>query len=192
MTKERIFEISKEDGNSHIGSALGVYEALKTIEDQIKPEDIIVLDAAHGSLGYFVWLEEQKGYDAHELHKEHGTHQHRDPEKGIEVSGGSLGLAAGVALGRALANKERNVWCITSDGAMAEGIWWEVLRNKADMHVDNLKVVVSANGWSAYDPVDVDKLEARVHAFCPDVLIVRTETNFGNNTGLESHYKTIK
>lgn len=188
---ERIFEISKEDGNSHIGSALGVYQCLKEIEKDIKTEDIIVLDLAHGSLGYFVWLEEAKGVDAHDLHKRHGTHQHREPENTIEVSGGSLGLAGGVALGRALANRERNVWCVTSDGALAEGIWWEVLRNKADLKVDNLKVVVSANGYSAYDTVDTDTLEQRLHAFCPDVLVIRTKTNFEGNEGLMAHYGKI-
>lgn len=191
MSKERIFEISKKDGNSHIGSALGIYQCLKEIEGDIKPEDIIILDAAHGSLGYFVWLEETKGLDAHELHQRHGTHQHRELESGIEVSGGSLGLAAGVAFGRALANRERNVWCITSDGAMAEGIWWEVLRNKADMKLVNLKVVVSANGFGAYGEIPTDLLEQRIHAFCPDVRVIRTQTDFNDNHGLNAHYGKV-
>jgi len=188
---ERIFEISKEDGNSHIGSALGIYETLKTIEPQMGEGDKIFLDGAHGSLGYFVWLEETSGYDAHELHREHGTHQHKDREKGIMASGGSLGLVSSVALGHALAKPEETVWCVTTDGAMAEGIWWEVLRIKADKNVDNLKIAVSANGYSAYDTVDVDKLEQRIHTFCPDVLVVRTNTDFGDNKGLDAHYKKI-
>ena len=190
--RERILEISKLDGNSHIGSAIGIYETLKTIEGQIQPQDIVVLDGAHGSLGYFVWLEETKGFDAHKLHKDHGTHQHRDPEHDIEVSGGSLGLASGVALGRALANKERNVWLVTTDGSMAEGINWEVLRIKADMKVDNLKVVVSANGWGAYGEISTDVLEKRIHAFCPDALIVRVNTDFDGSEGQMAHYGKIK
>jgi len=192
MSKERIFEISKEDGNSHIGSALGIYETLKTIEPQMKPGDKIYLDGAHGSLGYFVWLEETSGYDAHDLHREHGTHQHKDKDKGIEASGGSLGLVASVALGHALANKDVNHWLITTDGSMAEGIHWEVLRIKADHKVDNLKYVVSANGFSAYDTVDVNLLEERMKAFCPDVQIVRVNTNFEDKTGLEAHYSVLK
>ena len=189
--RERIFEISKEDGNSHIGSALGIYQCLKEIETEMAPEDIVVLDGAHGSLGYFVWLEETKGLDAHELHKKHGTHQHRAPEDTIEVSGGSLGLASSVALGRAMANKDRAVWLITTDGAMAEGINWEVLRIKADKRVDNLKVIVSVNGYSAYDSVDVDVLEQRIHTFCPDAVIIQTQTDFEGHEGLKAHYDKI-
>ena len=191
MGVERVFEISRQDGNSHIGSSIGIYQCLKEVEGDMKLEDIVVLDGAHGSLGYFVWLEETKGIDAHDLHKRHGTHQHRELEDTIEVSGGSLGLASSIALGRAMANRDRAVWCITTDGAMAEGIWWEVLRIKADKQVDNLKVVVSANGWSAYDQVDVNKLTERVHAFCPDVQIIRTETNFNGNEGLAAHYNKL-
>lgn len=192
MSKERILEISKLDGNSHIGSAIGIYETLKTVEPQMQPGDKIYLDGAHGSLGYFVWLEETSGYDAHELHKEHGTHQHKDVSKGIQASGGSLGLVASVALGHAMANKDINHWLITTDGSLAEGVHWEVLRIKADQKVDNLKYVVSANGYSAYGSVDVDKLEERMKTFCPDVQIIRTNTDFDGNEGLNAHYGKTK
>jgi len=190
--RERIFEISRMDQNSHIGSSLGIYECLKVVENQIQDDDIIVLDGAHGSLGYFVWLEEHQGYDARVLHKEHGTHQHIDLEHGIEVSGGSLGLASGVALGRALVNKDRNVWLITTDGSMAEGVNWEMLRIKADMKVDNLKVVISANGWGAFGKISIDNLEKRAHSFCPDVSVVRTNTDFEGSEGQNAHYGKIK
>ena len=189
--KDRIFEISKLDGNSHIGSALGIYQVLKEIEGKIGPKDVVVLDGAHGSLGYFVWLEETKGYNAHELHKLHGTHQHRDLEHQIEVSGGSLGLASGVALGKALANKERNIWLVTTDGAMAEGVNWEVLRIKDDLGINNLKFVVSANGFGAYGEIDTNTLERRMRAFCQDVLVVRTQTDFKDNEGQKAHYGKI-
>jgi len=195
--QERILEISKKKGLSHIGSSLGVGQLLEEIDKVKRPEDIIVLDEAHGALGYYVYLEEKGIADAEELFKKHGVHQNKDSENEIHVSGGSLGLAGSIALGLAIGSPDRNIYCITSDGALAEGIWWETLRLKADLSVDNLKIYVNANGWSGYDPVNVDKLEERVHFFCPDVVFIRTNIDddilieYPQLEGLGGHYKTI-
>lgn len=189
---ERILQISKDEGLSHIGSSLGVYQTLVEVKKEIQPKDILVLDAAHGALGYYVYLEELGIADAEQLFEKHGVHQSKDLDNEIYVSGGSLGLAGSIALGMALANKKRNIFVITSDGALAEGIWAETLRVKADMGVDNLRVFVNANGWSAYDAVDVDKLEQRIHATAPDVVFVRNNTDTGELRGLNAHYGKIK
>ena len=189
MNKElqkRVLEISYERKLSHIGSCLGVVEVLEEVDKVKKPEDIIVLDAAHGAVGYYVYLEKKGIANAEGLFEKHGVHQNRDIENQIWVSGGSLGLAASIGLGMAIANKERDVYVVTSDGAMMEGIWFEILRIKADKKVDNLRIYCNANGWGAYDPIDVDELERRVHTFCSDVVFVRTEVE-----GQQDHYKIL-
>ena len=43
-----------------------------------------------------------------------------------------------------------------SDGECAEGSVWEALRFAYENKVTNLKLYVNANGWSAYDTVDLD------------------------------------
>lgn len=181
---EKVTKLTYENGLSHYGSSLGVYQVLKEIDKVRKEEDYIVLDEAHGALGYYVWLEEHGKGNAQELLGRHGVHQNKDGE--IKVSGGSLGLAASVGLGMAIADNSHNVYCVTSDGALAEGIWWEIFRIKADMKIDNFKVYVNSNGYGAYDAIDTDKLVERVHAFCPDVTFVHTEVN-----GLEDHYRKV-
>ena len=189
--ERRVLQLSYENKLSHIGSSLGVARLLEEIYQIKKPEDIIVLDEAHGALGYYALLEKYEGQDAQALLDKHGVHQNRDEQAGIHVSGGSLGLAGSISLGLAIANETRNVYCVTSDGALMEGIWFEILRLKADLQVNNLRIFVNANGWSAYGSVNVDKLEERVHSFCPDVIVRRTNSDTSFSQGLESHYKMM-
>lgn len=51
-----------------------------------------------------------------------------------------------VAVGRAIANQNRNVYCMISDGECAEGSVWEALRFSNDYGVSNLHIYVNANG----------------------------------------------
>ena len=93
-----------------------------------------------------------------------------------------------VAVGRALANPDRDVYCLLSDGECAEGSVWEALRFAYENKVTNLKLYVNANGWSAYDTVDLDYLENRIKAFHPDVNYVRTTVEHFGLKGLHAHY----
>ena len=192
MSKERILEISHKEHLSHVGSCLTAYPIIEEIHEIMRPEDVFVLDEGHAALAYYVFLERRGRTNAEELLRKHGIHQNRDPEAGILVSAGSLGLAGSIALGMALANKERSVYCLTSDGALSEGIWWEIFRIKADKGVANLKVFVNANSWGAYDPIDVERLEGRVKQFCPDVEFRRTNVEqYSFLIGQDAHYKVM-
>ena len=188
--RKQILTISRKEGLSHIGSCLTAYDVIKEIEIGMGPDDVFILDEGHAGLAYYVWLEEQGRANAEELFHKHGVHPNKD--ENIKVSSGSLGLAGSIALGVALGNRDRNVYCLTSDGALAEGIWWEVLKIKADRRVDNLKIYVNANGFSAYDAVDINELEKRVRAFCPDVIFVRTKVDLPELQGLAGHYAILK
>jgi transketolase N-terminal domain/subunit len=112
----------------------------------------VILDNGHASVAHYVVLEKYFGHDAEELLKKHGVHATRDMEHGIWVSNGSLGQAATVALGMALADKHRTVWLVTSDGACMEGCSYEVSRI-AKHHVPNLRTFVAFNGYGAYGEI---------------------------------------
>ena len=77
---------------------------------------------------------------------------------------------------------------LLSDGECAEGSVWEALRFAYENKVTNLKLYVNANGWSAYDTVDLDYLEKRIKAFHPDVNYVRTTVEHFGLKGLHAHY----
>ena len=90
---------------------------------------------------------------------------------------------------RALANKDRKVHVLLSDGECAEGSVWESLRFIKDNHLDNIEIYVNANGYAAYDSVDVGYLEKRLKSFLPSINVVRTKGDvFPFLRGLNAHY----
>jgi hypothetical protein len=56
---------------------------------------------------------------------------------------------------------------------MAEGCAWEALNIASDHRLENLRVTVNANGYSAYNKVDADLLDTRMQMFYPS-LVIRT------------------
>jgi len=190
--KLRILDLSFKNKLSHIGSCITASGVIEEVFEIMKPNDLFVLDEGHAALALYVTLEKYKGKNAEELFHKHGVHPNKDLEAGILVSAGSLGLAGSIALGMAIADKSRDVYCVTSDGALAEGIWFEVLRVKADQKVDNLRIFCNCNRWGAYDSIETDTLIKRVQAFCPDVHFRRTNVDaYPFLEGQKGHYAVM-
>ena len=74
----------------------------------------------------------------------------------------------------ALANRDRDVFVLSSDGEFAEGSCWESLRIAGELRLENLKIMVNANGTSAYGKVDIDLLDTRLQMFFP-TLVIKTD-----------------
>ena len=187
--ERRCVDISFANGLTHLSSVLTSVNVIDAIYAAKKPEDMFVLGNSHAALALFVVLEKYQGKDAGALAKKHGTHANRDLADGIFVSGGSLGQPEPVAVGMAFADRSRDVFLLTSDGALAEGSVWEALRIAAENKLDNLHVNVVANGFGAYSAIDVDILEERLFAFYP-VTLHRTgmEKYPDWMLGLDAHY----
>lgn len=186
--RERILFISRQEQLSHVGSCLSMSDVLQEIYEIKKPEDIVILDAGHAHLAHLVAEEKYNNRTINlPLHDIHCNEY-----DGCEVSTGSLGLGVTIALGRAIARKDRDVYCVLSDGGCAEGSVWESLRLKSDMGLDNLKLYVNANGWGAMGAIDVDKLEERLKVFDPSIKVMRTNSDVGELKGLDAHYGKIK
>lgn len=186
--KNRILEVCKERGLTHIGSCFSMADVLEEIYKVKKPEDLVILDAGHAHIAHLVAREKYEGKEFPEVIED----IHCNERDGCDVATGSLGLGITIAIGRALA-KKRDVYCVLSDGGCAEGSVWEALRIKADNNINNLKIYVNANGWSALDRVDLDKLESRLKAFDPSIRFVRTNSDFEYQqskgySGLDTHY----
>ena len=158
---KRILEISHKNKCSHLGSYFSAVDIIDNIFSK----------------------------DAEMLFKKHGGHPHRDEENHIHCSTGSLGLGITVAVGRALANPNKKVYVLLSDGECAEGSVWESLRFIKEQNIENIEVYVNANGYAAYDSVDVDYLEKRLKSFLPSINVIRTKVNqFSFLNGLNAHY----
>jgi len=167
---KRILEVSKKHDQAHIGSCLSAVDIVDVIYALKQEGDKVVMSQGHAALALYCVIEKYGGTDADKLFKKHGVHPNKDKE--IDCSTGSLGHGVGIALGMAMARPKKKVYCVTSDGEMAEGSVWEVLRVAARYKVDNLKLIGNFNGDSAYDDVSTDVLIHRINAFGWGVLPV--------------------
>lgn len=190
--EERVLEISHKKKLSHIGSCLTSVGLIDKIFLVKKKDDKFVLANGHAGLALYVILEKFEKKDAEALFDKHGVHPNRDVENGIWVSSGSLGQALPIAVGMAISDKTRDVYVLTSDGDMAEGSNWEALRIAAELRLENLKVMVNANGYSAYQKVDSDWLDLRMQYFYPSLV---QQTNLYEwpdyMQGLAGHYTVL-
>ena len=185
---KRLLDICYERQLHHLGSYFSALQIIDQIYSEMDKDDIFILSNGHAVVALYVILEKYYGLDAVELHEKYGDHPKRNELDKLHCSTGSLGMGITVAVGRALANPDRNVYCLLSDGECAEGSVWEALRFAYENKVTNLKLYVNANGWSAYDTVDLDYLEKRIKAFHPDVNYVRTTVEHFGLKGLHAHY----
>jgi len=163
-TRKRILEISHEARLSHLGSCLSAVDIIDAVYQIKKNDEIFILSGGHAAVAWYVILEKYcflKDVDITKLH----IHPDRNPKIGIEVSTGSLGQGLPIALGIALADRSKNVYCMITDGETNEGSVWESLRIASEQKMDNLKVICNANGWGAYDPIRIEELKPRFQVF---------------------------
>lgn len=174
--RDRILSLSQEHQLSHLGSCLSAVDIIDAVYRVKEPHEKFVLSAGHAGLALYTVLERYEKRDAEKLLTTSGIHPERD-QNGVDVSTGSLGHGLPIAVGMALADRYKNVYCMVSDGEMAEGSIWEALRVAGEQQLFNLKVVLNANGWAAYRAVDRKQFSRQVRSFG-----WRVQTVNGHNT----------
>jgi len=190
--KKRIAEIAYKNKLGHLGSYFSSIEIVDEIFSKMDEDDIFILSAGHCALALYVCLEKYHGIDAEMLFKKHGGHPHLDEENKIYCSTGSLGLGITIALGRAVANPNRKVWVMISDGEAAEGSIWESLKTIEEHNIKNIEVYVNINGLCAYKEVDQDYMTSRLKAFMPRIeLRYTTVEQYPFLKGLNAHYHVM-
>lgn len=191
--KRRIIELSYKYNKSHIGSCLSAVDIIEDIYNLKRADEKFILSEGHAGVALYCILEKHENRDPEYLLKKHGIHPERDEENGIWCTTGSLGQGLPIALGMAIADRTKNVYCMISDGEAAEGSIWEALRIKTDNKIDNLKVYINLNGYGAYGEIDADILTKRLKAFCPNINVRRTTVEqLPFLKGLDAHYYLMK
>lgn len=148
--KRRIIEISYKHNLSHLGSCITAVDIIKEIYDTKKKDEKFVLSSGHAGLALYVVVEFFGGRSAEEIFAHHGVHPDFCTLCGLDCSAGSLGHGLPIAVGMALADRSKNVYCLISDGECAEGSIWEALRIAGEQKLYNLKIFVNINGYTAY------------------------------------------
>lgn len=168
----RIIDISFQRNLSHIGSCLSAVDIINAIYKVKRRGEKFVLSNGHAGIALYSVLEKNKLLSPQVTNKLN-VHPDRNPKIGIDVSTGSLGHGLPIALGIALANKNKNVYCVISDGECTEGSVWETIKIASYKKVSNLKIILNANGWGAYDPIDMQALYKQIKAF--DFELIKTD-----------------
>ena len=190
--RKRLVEVAYKNKLGHLGSYFSSLEIIDEIYSKMDKDDIFILSSGHAALALYVCLEKYKGVNADMLFEKHGGHPHRDEENFIYCSTGSLGLGITVALGRAVANPNRKVHVLISDGECAEGSIWESLKTIVEQNITNIEVYVNVNGYAAYMEVNSIYLEQRLKAFLPSINIRHTSVEqFPFLKGLNAHYHVM-
>jgi transketolase len=140
--------------------------------------DYLVLSKGHGVMAQYACLHEM-GW----LNDNHITSYYADGTElkglsdasvpGLEVNSGSLGhglaVGAGLALGALRRGTSQKVYAIIGDGECNEGSIWESLLFAAQFKLNNLLVIVDANGFQAMgkttEIMDLGDLEKKFAAF---------------------------
>lgn len=169
--RRRIIELTHEADATHIGSALSAVDIIDAVYRIKKPTEKFILSNGHAACALYAVLE-SNGYLKDPRISELGVHPERNPQIGIEASTGSLGQGLPIAVGVAMADRTKNTYCCISDGESAEGSIWEAVSIASKYKLNNLKIVMNANGYAGYEEVESEKYIARFHSFGCDVVEV--------------------
>ncbi|HVZ66827.1 MAG TPA: 1-deoxy-D-xylulose-5-phosphate synthase N-terminal domain-containing protein [Patescibacteria group bacterium] len=169
--RRKILTASFNAGHTHLGSCLSSVDLIEAIYKVKKKSEPFILSNGHAGVALYAVLA-KRGFISESEIETLNIHPDRDLTKGIYVSTGSLGQGLPIALGMAIADRKKNVYCMISDGEATEGSIWEALRVASDYNVANLKVIVNANGWGAYDKINAAKFVPRIKSFGWNVAIV--------------------
>lgn len=194
---------------THIGSNLTSAKAIEAAFDLKQPEEKFILSNGHAGLALHLVM-----YPDDLVCSDIQKNIHAD-SKWCDCSTGSLGHGLGIAVGMALAERSKNVYCLISDGEMAEGSIYEALRIAGEQHLINLKLMVNCNGWGAYKATDPEQLmntlrvlgwgvwpcddnkkdikkglETRVDDF-PVAVFIKTKCELNGLEDLKGHYEKL-
>lgn len=166
--RRSVLRMAHQGQSVHVPCAFSLIEILSVLysrfvrlnaSDPKDPErDLMVLSKGHGVMAAYacfreLGLLEQKHLDRYFSDGSllRGLAEADIP--GLEVTAGSLGhglpIAAGMAFGLKRKKKPQRVYCVVGDGELNEGSMWEAIAFAGHAHLDNLTVIVDANGFQA-------------------------------------------
>jgi transketolase len=163
--QSRLLTMHFEAKVGHLGGNLSCLDALLVLHHGVLgPEDVFVLSKGHsaGALYIALWssgaLSDEQLKQFHRDNTKLSGHPAAGWHAGIRFATGSLGhglgLAAGTALSRKLSGRPGRVFCLMSDGEWQEGSAWESLVFIAHQKLNNLCVLIDANGLQGFGRVD--------------------------------------
>ena len=174
---------------------------------QWKQRDIFILSKGHAAPALYAVLSKIGFIKREELFtlRQFGSklqgHPVKDPEIGIEVTTGSLGMGLSIGVGCALAAKldkeeDKNVYVLLGDGELNEGAIWEAAMSASHFKLDNLIAIVDRNGiqidGSTEEIMALEPLAEKWKAFGWEVIEVDGSNLYEMLRGFEKSKKILK
>ena len=152
----RVLEMVHKAGTSHIASNFSCIDFATVLYENLQEGDEVVWSKGWAAATIYYFLAKQGKIPYEDLEKFPNARYLGLAETGVPgvlVNGGSVGhglpIAVGIALGKRKSGERGKVYCIVSDGELNEGSVWEAVAMAAHHNLDNLVVLVDANGWQA-------------------------------------------
>lgn len=193
--RKTILDMAYAGSTVHIGCAFSIVELLAVLyrnhlrldkADPHSPQrDYMVLSKGHGVMAQYACLNEIGWLPDEELSRYFGNGTRlkglADAHvPGIEATAGSLGHGLSVGVGLALGAKrngtDQTCYALVGDGELNEGAIWEAALFASQFKLDNLIVIVDANGFQAMGTTDevmgLGNMEAKFAAFDFDAVSI--------------------
>ena len=170
--RQKTIELSCKTGAGHLAPSLSCIEILTVLfrdflsynlsNAKDNNRDRMIFSKGHGAYGYYVILNELGFLPDIELEKFYNGASIKgcltqNLDYMIEASTGSLGhglpISVGIAQAFKMQGSSQKVVCIVGDGEMQEGSNFEALALAIRFKLDNLLLIVDANGLQAMDRV---------------------------------------
>ena len=164
--RRSIIEMANRSKSPHVGSCLSCADIMAVLYDDIlrlapwTARDIFILSKGHAAMSLYSALHVKDiltDADIEGYYQDSGTlpaHLDRCPEKGIEVSAGSLGHGFNMGLGMAHGFKKqgcnRKVFAVIGDGESQEGSIWEGALFAGALGLDNFTAIMDNNNLQGY------------------------------------------
>jgi transketolase len=164
--KKNILRMIYEAQSGHPGGSLScaniiylLYTHIMTInfdDPTWEERDIFILSKGHAAPALYAvlssigFIEKDALFTLRKFGSKLQGHPVKNPEMGIEISTGSLGMGLSIGIGCALSAKldniKRNIYVLLGDGELNEGVIWEAAMSASHYKLDNLIAIVDRNG----------------------------------------------
>lgn len=161
-----ILEMANRSKSPHVGSCLSCVDILSVLyfdvlrQDDWAARDVFILSKGHAAMALYSVLFARGTLDQATIdgyYQNGGTlpgHLDRCPEKGIEVSAGSLGhgfnMGLGIAYGFKKKGNNRKVFAVIGDGESQEGSIWEGALFAPALGLNNFTAIIDYNNLQGY------------------------------------------
>jgi transketolase len=184
LYRKELFEKFVEVKQGHPGSTFSMLEIVTTLyhAGYVSLEDKVLISKGHATVALYPILK-----DLHILPKEDWENWGKNKDTclrvfgnvsipGIDMTSGSLGHGVGVGAGMALADPNKHVYVIISEGELYEGSTWEALLFVAHRQIPNMTIFIDVNNLIILGQTDdclkLNSIQSKLSGFEFDIFTV--------------------